>query len=398
MSGGLARWGPDVPGDTRPGLVETIRDRRLAIEAYVREKEPASNRLSTISIVSSALAAALTAGPALGRENFTETVQSGLSLERSSTVWSVLCLGAAVVSVTAAVSAQLNKAHDLRSRIGAAEAAGVMLDGLRTRLEFGRLSTEDAAQEYQDILTGIPFVHASPGDPTGGPRTDGDAASARRRSPRTRWGLGIVAVLAALLLLATLVGYVRGLAVPSDVDGGSSTTPTATGTADPSPSPSPSPQAPVQEAVFAGRTGDDRASLAIVVVGERATAYLCDGRTLESWLEGSVTSGRLDLAGADGATLTGTVDGGTVTGRLVTPDLTTDFTGSAAAEPAGVYRAELVVDGGTTLIRWVVLPDESQVGISNREGAPGMAPPLELPAGTFTSADGTTQRAQRVRP
>ncbi len=197
--------------DSRAGLLETIRARRGAIEAYVREQRPASTRLSTISIVSSAIAAALTAGPAFGGTRFAETVQQGTPLPQASNVWQVLCLGALVVSVTAAVSAQLNKANDLTSRIGAAEAAGVMLEGLRTRLEYGRLSVKDGAEEYQDIVAGIPFVHSESTDPAS--RADGGAAPSRRRTPARAWALASVTVLAALLLIATLVGLVVGLAV-----------------------------------------------------------------------------------------------------------------------------------------------------------------------------------------
>ncbi|WP_369255257.1 hypothetical protein [Geodermatophilus amargosae] len=203
--------------DSRAGLLETIRVRRGAIEAYVHEQRPASTRLSTISIISSSVAAALTAGPAFGGTRFADNVKEGLSLEQTSQVWQVLCLGALVVSVTAAVSAQLNKANDLTSRIGAAEAAGVMLDGLRTRLEYGRLPVKEGAEEYQDIVAGIPFVHAGPTDPASG--TSG-AATSRRRRPAGAWVLGVVAVLAVLLLAAALLGLVRGLA-------GSSTDPGA---------------------------------------------------------------------------------------------------------------------------------------------------------------------------
>ena len=68
-----------MAGDTRAGLLQAIKVRRGAVEAYVREKEPVSTRLLTISIVSSAMAAALTAGPAFGGESFAETLKTGLS-------------------------------------------------------------------------------------------------------------------------------------------------------------------------------------------------------------------------------------------------------------------------------------------------------------------------------
>jgi hypothetical protein len=402
VSRGPTERGREVAGDTRAGLLQAIKDRRRTIEAYVREKEPVSTRLLTISIVSSAMAAALTAGPAFGGEKFAETVTTGLSLERPSRVWGILCFGAVVVSVTAAVAAQLTKAHDLRSRIGAAEAAGVMLDGLRTRLEFGRMSIQDAAQEYQDIIAGIPFVHEPSDDPTDAARAE-EGGSARRRAALMGWKLGIVAVLAAVLLITTLVGYVMGLTDSSAGDRPTGSALTVSGSsAPPSPSPSPSPSgspsATVQEAVFAGRTEDDRASVAVVIVAGKAAAYLCDGRTLEAWVTGPIADGLLELAGPNGATLTGTLDGDRVSGRITAAGRATPFLAEAADAPAGVYRATIVVEGVEVLFRWVVLPDGSQVGIAGSDGARGEAPTLRLPEGTFTAADGTTHRADRVRP
>jgi hypothetical protein len=51
---------------SREGLLNTIRILEERIASYVKEKRPASTRLSTISIVSSCIAAALTIGPAAG--------------------------------------------------------------------------------------------------------------------------------------------------------------------------------------------------------------------------------------------------------------------------------------------------------------------------------------------
>ena len=70
----------DAAVDERADLLATIEYRRACVDAYVREKTPACGRLSTISIVSSAIAAALPAGPALGGQGFTVAVQDGLGL------------------------------------------------------------------------------------------------------------------------------------------------------------------------------------------------------------------------------------------------------------------------------------------------------------------------------
>src|SRR4051812_18398839 len=259
---------PDqVPDEERAGLLTRIDTRRAGIEAYLRERGPASRRLSTITVLSSSAAAAMMAGPALGGQSFAETVQAGLDLEQSSRVWQVLCLGALAISVTAAVSAHLDKVTDLRAHIGAAEAASAMLEGLRTRLEFGRFPVEDAAQEYRDIVAGIPFVPERV--PDRGPATSrrgGRVGSTGRPGARFSWPLAAVAVLTAALLLPALVGLVKGAADPSAGGGGA-----AAQSAAPTPAPPPSSPAPgttatpvAEQGVFGGRTEQGGASLAIV--------------------------------------------------------------------------------------------------------------------------------------
>lgn len=148
--------GDDV--EVRRELLVRIQVRRASINAYVREKRPLGNRLANISIVSSAIAAALTAGPAAGGLTFAQTVQKSLSLAQSSTVWRALCLGAVIVSLVAAISANLNKSSNLTARINVAEACSADLEGLQALVEFGELPVKDAVAVYRQLVTKIPFV------------------------------------------------------------------------------------------------------------------------------------------------------------------------------------------------------------------------------------------------
>ncbi|HEX8935871.1 MAG TPA: hypothetical protein VF788_17185 [Pseudonocardiaceae bacterium] len=148
--------------DGRAELIRRIEARRSSINAFVRRVRPRNARLANISIVSSAAAAAFTAGPALGGLSFAETVQRGLSLSDSSLVWRVLCLFAMLVSLVAAISVNLNKSQDMASQLSAAEACDAELEGLRTLLEFAQLSVHDAAGLYQKYITKIPFVQEEP--------------------------------------------------------------------------------------------------------------------------------------------------------------------------------------------------------------------------------------------
>ena len=249
---------PDTAADSRERLLATIRARRASIEAYIRKKAPASARLTTISIVSSAIVAGLTAGPALGGTSFAETVQAGANLERSDSVWRVLCFAALAVSITAAISTNLSKRPELTTDLAAARQAGAVLERLQTRLEYSASDNvevvQEAVREYGDVVAGITFI----------PEVAGHPGAATTAADRHRPGLAqavtaAIAVLATLLLLATLVGYGMGLVrSQSDYPGSGPTpapTPTAAATASSSPAPSSSPdRRAAATGVFAGRT------------------------------------------------------------------------------------------------------------------------------------------------
>ncbi|MDR7085059.1 hypothetical protein J2X01_004379 [Arthrobacter ginsengisoli] len=156
--------------ETRQRLSDSIEQRQLSIRAFLGRARPHRNRLVTISVVGSALAASLTAGPALGGTKFTTAVQGIFSLEESSAVWRVLCLAAVLLSLAAALATNLSNSHSVADRVSAAEACMAQLEGLRMALEFGHLGTDDAVQLYQQYVAHIGFVdrltgsrHRTPG-------------------------------------------------------------------------------------------------------------------------------------------------------------------------------------------------------------------------------------------
>lgn len=144
--------------ELRRDLLLRIEARRAGVHAFLQENRPRNRRRANITIVLSALAAAFTAGPALGGESFAVSVQKGFGLGDDSVVWRVLCLLALVVSVGAAVMTNIGKSQDADARLSTAEAANAELEGLATLLQFGQLSVEDAVQLYQQYAVKIPFV------------------------------------------------------------------------------------------------------------------------------------------------------------------------------------------------------------------------------------------------
>jgi hypothetical protein len=382
----------------RARLLKDIETRRRAIEQYLDAKRPVSNRLTTISVISSCVAAALAAGPAVGGNGFADAVQNGLPIGQSSTVWRLLCFAAVAASIAAAISANLSKSSDLAERVAAAEAANGLLDGLRARMRFSRLPVADAAQHYQEIIARIPWVSDSDED---APGTDDDKdkpSGGRKRSPIRRrpapFLLGTTVVAGSFAVIA-VVGLVAGLVRGAPNAPSPPASPGAAPLTQAAGDPVTAAVVPVARQVFSGPIAGSRTSLAIVVDGGRAAAYLCDGQALEAWFEGEVVDGRISLAGRNGAALTGTIDGQGLSGTGSARGKTFDFGISPASAPAGVYEAKINGDGGDLRMGWAVLPGGQQVGMSNRNGQLAPAPPLTLPGATF-ELGGVTYTAKLI--
>jgi hypothetical protein len=152
----------------------------------------------------------------------------------------------------------------------------------------------------------------------------------------------------------------------------------------------------VVEAVYSGRSSGNQVTLAVVTDGDKATAYVCNGRTVEAWLQGSVRGNQVSLTGLHGASLTGSLSGLAMFGT-VTPGagLSFPFSAELSPRPAGVYQARITVDGLATRIGWAVLPDGTQLGVAVAGATRYAAPPLDLSDNSFT-LDGTSLRAAPV--
>ncbi len=204
------------------------------------------------------------------------------------------------------------------------------------------------------------------------------------RSPLVTLGATAVGLVALLVANSTQTGTTSpgtaattapATSAPPSPD---AATPTPTATPAPTPTPAATPTQQVV-AVYTGRTTGREATLAIAVKGNRAVAYVCDGRSVESWLTGTHAAGRLTLRSKSGDQLAGTLATGAVTGTVTVRGRQLPFTIDKADPPAGLYRGKT----SSSTIGWIVLPDGSQVGIDN-DGTPAPAPALDPASGTAT--------------
>jgi len=150
----------------------------------------------------------------------------------------------------------------------------------------------------------------------------------------------------------------------------------------------------VVEAIYTGRSSGNEVALAIATEGRKAVAYVCNGQTIEAWLQGSVNGSQVTLAGNNGTSLTGSLSGLALFGT-VTPaaGLNFPFSAELSPRPAGVYQARITVNGLATRIGWTVLPDGTQLGVAVAGQARHPAPPLNLGTNSFTLDGGSFKAA-----
>lgn len=216
---------------------------------------------------------------------------------------------------------------------------------------------------------------------------------------RTR---GPLITMAAVGVLAVIVLVVSLLRTPAPAEAGNpgaaAPPPPATPSAAPpnTAPPTSTPAAPAREAVYIGLSSGDEVTVAVAVAGAEASAYICDGERVESWLEGTVSGDRVELQGRNGAQLTATLSDAAALGMLTVADRQLPFSASVAGPPAGIYEGRATVDGQPNRIGWIVLPSGRQVGINNVAGRREPAPELDPDDVSGFRIEGVPVEVQRI--
>ena len=137
-------------------LLTQIQHKRREVETLVGAALPRKRRLLNLSIVGGAFAAALTTGPAVGGQAFAAWLKASLGLTSPS--WQVLCAGATLCSLVAAVSTQLLKSTNLEERVFRGQSCRAKLEALEVGLATGQLDLARATTEYMKCLEEAAFL------------------------------------------------------------------------------------------------------------------------------------------------------------------------------------------------------------------------------------------------
>jgi MFS family permease len=140
-------------------LVNRIQQKRTQLDTFLADARPRKRRLLNTTIVGGTLAAALTAGPAVGGPSFTAWLTGALGLTSPS--WRVLCGAASVCSVMATVATQLLKSNNIEEHVTRAQGCRAKLEVLEAGLTLGQIDARQATTEYLKCVEDAAFLEGS---------------------------------------------------------------------------------------------------------------------------------------------------------------------------------------------------------------------------------------------
>lgn len=164
-------------------------------------------------------------------------------------------------------------------------------------------------------------------------------------------------------------------------------------TDEPSPEAVPPPE-PTPPGTYAGSVKGGGASVAIVIKGGTAIAYVCDGKKVEAWMQGSNETTALSLKGKGGATLKTEYAAKRLSGTIRASGKKWTFKVKPVKAPSGLYRAARNVRSAKVVGGWIVY-EGRQVGMVDSDGIETPAPPIDLETGKVT-IDGTSIQPEVV--
>ena len=133
-----------------------IRGTQDKVATYLVHARARQRRLLNLAIVAGALSTALTASPALGGTNFADWLDESFGF--TSPAWQILCAGAAICSLVAAISTQILKSNNVDERVARAENVKARLEVLDAGRITGQLTAKQVATEYAACVREASFI------------------------------------------------------------------------------------------------------------------------------------------------------------------------------------------------------------------------------------------------
>lgn len=142
--------------NSRTALMTRIQSKRAEVIKYIQATDRKIKRLTNMAIVCGALAAVMTAGPALGGKTLSNWFNDMFQMELP--IWQILCFVAMMCSLCATIATNLSKSSDSMTKLVQAQVCNAKLEGLLTQTELKSLDVSEASDQFAKLLTEVSFV------------------------------------------------------------------------------------------------------------------------------------------------------------------------------------------------------------------------------------------------
>jgi serine/threonine-protein kinase len=215
---------------------------------------------------------------------------------------------------------------------------------------------------------------------------------------------GPLATLVAVVLLGAVLLVVNMMSTPTPAGNAAQTAaaPAAVAASEPAQAAPPAPAEPapaaapvVAEKAYTGRSAGNEVTVAIAVKDGKAVAYVCDGKKIEAWMEGTLAGGQLTLQGK-AASLSATVTDKATLGSVTVNGAEWPFAAKGVQAPAGLYQGRGVLKGVAARVGWIVEENGNVTGLAAVGNGIAPAPVIDPKAPAAITVDGVVMTVEPV--
>jgi hypothetical protein len=219
---------------------------------------------------------------------------------------------------------------------------------------------------------------------------------------------GPLATLVAVVLLGAVLLVVNMMSTPTPAQDSAQNAaqteaaPAAVAAGEPAQAAPPAPAEPapaaapaVAEKAYTGRSAGNEVTVAIAVKDGKAVAYVCDGKKIEAWMEGTLAGGQLTLEGRTGS-LAATVSDKATLGSVTVDGVEWPFAAKGVQAPAGLYQGRGVLKGVAARVGWIVEENGNVTGLAAVGNGIAPAPVIDPKAPAAITVDGVVMTVEPV--
>jgi hypothetical protein len=152
----VAAGGEHEAGMASGELLDRVRSKRAEVGKYLEFTSRRRRLLVNLVIIAGALAALLTAPPAVGGKPFTDWLQQ--LFHSTAPAWQFLCLFACLASLASVIAIQIQKSNNYEEHIVRAQELRAALEVLEVSITCGSLTIHQATSQFLKCLGDSSFM------------------------------------------------------------------------------------------------------------------------------------------------------------------------------------------------------------------------------------------------